>query len=54
MYGYNSQLYNNLSEAQEQPGGVVGVAIMLQVKGETPSADTSTGLHRLVSKLTQV
>ena len=54
LYGYNSQLYNNLSEAQEQPGGVVGVAIMLQVKGETPSADTSTGLHRLVSKLTQV
>ena len=31
LYGYNSQLYNNLTEAQEMPGGVVGVAIMVQV-----------------------
>ena len=55
LYGYNSQLYSNLSEAQEQPGGVVGVAVMLQVRGETPDSDTtSAGLHRLVSKLTQV
>ena len=42
-------------QAQEQPGGVVGVAVMLQVRGETPdSGATPSSLHRLVSKLTQV
>ena len=42
-------------QAQEQPGGVVGVAVMLQVKGETPdSGATPSSLNRLVSKLTQV
>ena len=37
------------------PGGVVAVSVMLQVKGETPDADvSSSGLHRIVSKLSQV
>ena len=31
LYGFNSQLYTNLSVAREFPGGVVGVSIMLQV-----------------------
>ena len=78
LYGYNTQLYSNLSQvqtkrknhwiklvlrilhnccfqAQEQPGGVVGVAVMLQMRGETPDPGaTPSSLHRLVSKLTQV
>ena len=55
IYGYNSQLYSNLTQAQEMPGGVVAVSVMLQVKGETPDADvSSSGLHRIVSKLSQV
>ena len=55
LYGYNSQLYNNLSQAQEEPGGVVGVAVMLQVKGDIPDPDNpATGLTRLVSRLSQV
>ena len=53
LYGYNSQLYNNLSEAQEEPGGVVGVAVMLQIRGDTPDK-SSSGLSRLVSRLGQV
>ena len=28
-------------QAQEQPGGVVGVAVMLQVKGETPDSEAT-------------
>ena len=31
LYGFNSQLYTNLSVAREFPGGVVAVSIMLQV-----------------------
>ena len=55
LYGYNSQLYNNLTQAQEEPGGVVGVAVMLQVKGDIPDPDNpATGLTRLVSRLSQV
>ena len=53
LYGYNSQLYNNLSQAQEEPGGVVGVAVMLQIRGDTPDK-SSSGLSRLVSRLGQV
>ena len=53
LYGYNSQLYNNLSEAQEEPGGVVGAAVMLQIRGDTPDK-SSSGLSRLVSRLGQV
>lgn len=57
LYGFNSQLYNNLSVAREFPGGVVGVAVMLQVRGETPLTNHDhrhSGLGLVVSKLKQV
>ena len=55
LYGYNSQLYSNLSQAQELPGGVVGVSVMLQVRGESPASEKPvSALARLVSKLSQV
>ena len=55
LYGYNSQLYSNLSQAQEQPGGVVGVSVMLQIRGESPASEKPvSGLGRLISKLSQV
>ena len=57
MYGFNSQLYSNLSEAQEYPGGVVGVAVMVQIKGETPSNNQEhrhSGLGLAISKFAHV
>jgi len=57
LYGFNSQLYSNLSEAQEFPGGVIGVAVMVQVKGESPSGDQAhrhSGLGLAISKLIHV
>ena len=57
LYGFNSQLYSNLTQAQEYPGGVVGVVVMLQVKGETPSGDKAhrhSGLGLAISKLIHV
>ena len=30
LYGYNSELYPNMSVAQERARGVVGIAVMLQ------------------------
>ena len=51
LYGYNSQLYPNLTVAQEQPGGVVGVAVMVSIR----SGQGETGeLARLVARLGQV
>jgi len=57
LYGFNSQLYTNLSVAREFPGGVVGVSIMLQVRGETPLTNHDhrhSGLGLVASKLAQV
>ena len=57
LYGFNSQLYSNLSEAQEFPGGVVGVAVMVQVKGESPGGDQAhrhSGLGLAIFKLKHV
>ena len=57
IYGYNSQLYNNLTQAQEFPGGVVGVAVMVQVKGDYPRRDKDhrhSGLGLAISKLIHV
>merc|ERR1719273_628701 len=36
LYGFNSHLYNNLSQATEYPGGVAAVSVMAHVKGERP------------------
>jgi hypothetical protein len=31
ILGYNSELYQNMSEASNKPNGVVGVALLIQV-----------------------
>lgn len=57
LYGFNSELYSNLSVAREFPGGVVGVAVMIQVRGETPLTShehRNSGLGLVTSKLAQV
>jgi len=57
LYGFNSDLYNNLSVAREYPGGVVGVAIMVQVKGESPRLEHDhmhSGLGHIISKLPSI
>ena len=57
LYGINSQLYSYLTEAQEYPGGVVGVAVMVQIKGELPRDDQRhrhSGLGLEISKLAHV
>lgn len=32
LYGYNSELYHNMSEAQQKAQGTVGISIMVQVR----------------------
>jgi len=54
LYGFNSELYQNLSMARENPGGVVGVAIMVQVRGEAARMEHDhmhSGLGHIISKL---
>lgn len=31
LYGFNVELYSNLSDAQQKPNGVVGISIMIRV-----------------------
>ncbi|KAF4523272.1 hypothetical protein B566_EDAN006895 [Ephemera danica] len=38
LYGFNAELYRNMSEAQHRAQGVVGVALMVQI-GETPNPE---------------
>lgn len=33
IFGFNSQLYNNFSEALHRAQGIVGVSLLLQVRG---------------------
>ncbi|CAL4154358.1 unnamed protein product, partial [Meganyctiphanes norvegica] len=40
IYGYNSQLFNNFSEAQEKPHGVVALCVMIQVSNQATPALT--------------
>jgi len=57
IYGFNSDLYQNLSMARENPGGVVGVAIMVQVKGESARMEHEhmhSGLGHIISKLSGI
>lgn len=43
LYGYNAELYRNMSEAQHRAQGVVGVALMVQVSVFV--REWSCGLH---------
>lgn len=38
MYGFNKELYHNMSEAQHKAQGIVGISVMVQI-GETPNAE---------------
>ncbi|XP_050521545.1 carbonic anhydrase-related protein 10 isoform X1 [Daktulosphaira vitifoliae] len=38
LYGYNTDLYSNMSEAQMKSQGIVGVSLMVQI-GETPNPE---------------
>lgn len=38
LYGYNSELYHNMSEAQQKAQGTVGISIMVQIS-DTPNPD---------------
>lgn len=35
LYGFNKELYHNMSEAQHKPQGIVGISLMVQI-GEKP------------------
>jgi len=57
LYGFNSDLYQNLSMAREQPGGVVGVSIMVQVRGQEPRMEHDhmhSGLGNIISMLSSI
>ncbi|XKL64718.1 hypothetical protein PGB90_004804 [Kerria lacca] len=38
LYGYNSELYHNMSEAQQKAQGTVGISVMVQIS-DTPNPD---------------
>lgn len=38
LYGFNKELYHNMSEAQHKSQGIVGISVMVQI-GETPNAE---------------
>ncbi|XP_065201090.1 carbonic anhydrase-related protein 10 isoform X2 [Planococcus citri] len=39
LYGYNSELYHNMSEAQQKAQGTVGISIMVQIANESSPSD---------------
>lgn len=41
LYGYNTDLYSNMSEAQMKSQGIVGVSLMVQVSGRRSSVRCS-------------
>ena len=57
IYGYNSELYANMTEAREKVRGVVAVSLMVQIKEARPEQDHSrqhAGLGALISKLDNI
>uniref|UniRef100_A0A182FIP3 Uncharacterized protein n=1 Tax=Anopheles albimanus TaxID=7167 RepID=A0A182FIP3_ANOAL len=38
LYGFNKELYHNMSEAQHKAQGIVGISLMLQI-GDTPNPE---------------
>lgn len=38
LYGFNKELYHNMSEAQHKSQGIVGISVMVQI-GDTPNAE---------------
>jgi len=52
IYGYNSQLYSNLSVAREFPGGVVAISVLISVKEQYRSGEHT--LSQIISHLSEV
>lgn len=38
LYGFNKELYQNMSEAQHKSQGIVGISLMVQI-GDTPNPE---------------
>lgn len=38
LYGFNKELYHNMSEAQHKSQGIVGISLMVQI-GDTPNPE---------------
>ncbi|OXA52584.1 Carbonic anhydrase-related protein 10 [Folsomia candida] len=54
LYGFNVELYSNLSDAQQKPNGVVAISIMIRVSDEEQSKSPNSELRILTSVLTQI
>jgi len=57
IYGFNSDLYSNMSVARQNVRGVVAISLMVQVKGEEARMDHDhmhSGLGSLISKLSNI
>ena len=57
IYGYNSDLYPNMTVAREQVRGVVAVSLMVQIQEARPEQDHSrqhSGLGALISRLSNI
>lgn len=56
LYGYNAELYHNMSEAQHKPQGIVGISLMIQL-GETPNPELriiTTNFNKVLFRGTSV
>jgi purine-nucleoside phosphorylase len=49
LYGFNKELYHNMSEAQHKAQGIVGISLMVQI-GET----LTTELRMITSSFNKV
>ena len=57
IYGYNSDLYSNMSVARQNVRGVVAISLMVQVKGEEARMEHDhmhSGLGSIISKLSNI
>ncbi|XP_023322037.1 putative carbonic anhydrase-like protein 1 [Eurytemora carolleeae] len=52
IYGFNTQLYSNLTVAREFPGGVVAISVLVKIKDSPLKKETS--LAQIISHLPEV
>ncbi|CAL8079523.1 unnamed protein product [Orchesella dallaii] len=54
LYGFNVELYANLSDAQQKPNGVAAISIMIRVSDEDMMKPPNSELRILTSVLNQI
>ncbi|CAG7717195.1 unnamed protein product [Allacma fusca] len=54
LYGFNVELYSNLSDAQQKPNGVAAVSIMIRVADEDMTKPPNSELQTLATVLKEI